>query len=223
MSFTRALSAKESSIIRWFRFVLLLFGLVGTLLAATAVGAAVFYVDAARPDDFGDGTTWGTAKQTIAAGIAVSAPGDVILIKYGTYVAAGAIELSTDRKITSDDGTHDGWDSAVPDPSQCLVTGADLNRVFTISGAAVTGATSLRGLQILHGQATYSGPDPNNGYGGGIYISGDADPVIEQCWITDNVAGTVYNGYGGGIACDGSGTDPTICHCRINDNVGTTN
>jgi len=216
MSLTKAFPQKESTIVNLLRVIPLLLGLIGALLTATVVEASVFYVDAARPDDLGDGTTWATAKLTIPAAIAVSAPGDEILVKYGSYVAVGAIHLSTDRKITSDDGTHDSFETAAPDPSQCVISGANLNRIFTITGISVTGETSIRGFQIVQGRAT-NDPMPTNG--GGILISGDADPVIEQCWIIGNTAGHSGNGTGGGIACLDSGTNPTIHDCRISTNL----
>jgi hypothetical protein len=192
---------------------------IGTAIA----GATVNYVDAARPNDSGDGLTWATAKQTIPAAIAVSAPGDEILIKYGGYVAVSPIQLTSDRRVTSDDGTHNSFDSAVPDADQCTITGADLHRIMTISGESVTDATTIRGLTATHGRATYDGADPNYGYGGGILIEGGADPLIEQCSFLSSTAGTVWGGYGGGIACTGSGTSPAIHHCRVAANIAATN
>ncbi len=201
--------------------------LVAALAALTAVmvttaAATVYYVDAARPDDSGSGLTWTTAKQTIPAAIAASIAGDEILIKYGGYVAVSPIGLTSDRKITSDDGTHGSFDSSAPDADQCIITGADLHRVLTISGASVTDATSIRGLAMVHGRATYDGPDPNFAYGGGILIEAGADPLIEQCSILSNTAGTVRNGYGGGIACKDAGTSPAIHHCRVAANTAAT-
>ncbi len=50
-----------------------------------AAHAATYYVDAARSDDSGNGTSWQTAKKTIAAGIGIMAGGDTLIIKSGTY------------------------------------------------------------------------------------------------------------------------------------------
>jgi hypothetical protein len=55
-----------------------------------------------------------------------------------------------------------------------------------------------------------------------MYIAGGADPVIEHCWITGNKATASSTGYGGGIACSGSGTEPVIDNNLIEDNTAST-
>ncbi len=189
-------------------------------LLADAGGAlgSTYFVDTAQPDNTGDGQTWETTKRTIGAGIAASAAGDTILVKYGTYVITTACNLTSDRKITSDDGNHTTWDGAAIDSSQCVIDADAQCRVFTLAGAAITRETQVRGFGMTGGDATYEG-DPNYAYGGGIYISDGASPIIERCWITGNLAGAVRNGYGGGIACCGEGTDAEIRRCWISDNT----
>lgn len=193
------------------------------LLCVVSAGRAVastYYVDAARPDDAGDGLSWAAAKQTIQAAIGASAMGDTILVKYGTYAPSGAILIDSTRLLTSDDGTHDSWDSADHDSSLCVVSPSTVKRVFTISGAAVTTATRIRGFKITGGVATSESPGAL--YGGGIYVAGDADPTIEHCWVTGNTASKSGNGYGGGIACRGAGTEAVIRYCKIDHNIGST-
>jgi len=116
-----------------------------------------------------------TAKQTIGAAITASAAGDTILVKYGLYPVTDDLELSGNRCLGSDDGTHASWDAALPDSSQCIVSADATCRVMTITGAAVTAATIVRGFTLTGGDATSEG-DPNYGYGGGLDISGGADP-----------------------------------------------
>ncbi len=193
--------------------------LVMSTLAAGQAGASTFYVDAARPDDLGDGLSWGTAKQTIGAAISASAGGDTILVKYGLYAPGEAILIDSTRLITSDDGTHNSWDSADPDSSMCIVSPSLPTRVFTITGVLVTSATRLRGLQITGGEATST--TPNSKYGGGIYIAGGAKPIIENCWITGNTATTSSYGYGGGIACRDAGTEPVFRYNNIGNNTAS--
>jgi hypothetical protein len=183
--------------------------------------AGVYYVDTARPDDSGDGTTWAAAKKTVQAGIDAGGAGDTVLVKHGTYSISMACSLTTDRKITSDDGTHDSWDTAVPDSSQCTIEAQSTSRVFTIKGPAVTAATQIRGLKMKNGIATGEG-DPSNAYGGGIHVAEGASAIIENCWVTDNTAGTDYNGYGGGVACSDAGSSLIIRYCRITYNIGST-
>ena len=193
---------------------------VFSTLGFAGARASVYYTDAARPDDSGDGLTWLTAKQTIQAAINTADLGDTILVKYGLYSIGTDIVIDSTRVLTSDDGTHDSWDSAVPDPSLCTVSPTVVSRVFTITGAMVTNATRLRGFQITGGNAT--GESPGSMYGGGIYVAGGADPVIEGCWITGNRGHTGSNGYGGGIACRGAGTEVVIRDCLIENNFGST-
>lgn len=66
---------------------MLAFVFAATLLAISAT-AGTIYVDAARPDDTGDGLTPATAKQTIAAGIPLLVSGDTLSIATGTYTEA---------------------------------------------------------------------------------------------------------------------------------------
>lgn len=62
--------------------------LVGLCCASATASAATFYVDAARPDDSGDGTSLATAKRTISAGIALLASGDELVVADGVYTGA---------------------------------------------------------------------------------------------------------------------------------------
>lgn len=190
----------------------------------TATHAATYYVDAAQPDDDGDGVTWETAKKTIGAGISVSTPGDTILVKYGIYLLSGtSLSLTDDRCLTSDDGTHATWESAAHDSSQCIIDAGYLSRVFEISGVDVTDATVIRGFMITGGDASDAAIEPDGG--GGILIADGADPIVENCWIRLNQASTTgWNGVGGGICVVDhpapDGTAPTIQHCDISENLG---
>lgn len=187
---------------------------------ATPAGAAEYYVDAARPDDSGDGLSWATAKQTIQAAIDASADGDVLLVKYGDYSIGASLQLTSDRKITSDDGTHDSYETAVPDRSACTVLASGASRVLTVTGSAVTFSTFVRGLTITGGNATTESPGTRTG--GGIYVGDGAEVWIEGCLITDNTAGGVTTAYGGGAAAVGAGTRMTLYGCRVSGNVAAT-
>jgi parallel beta-helix repeat protein len=61
------------------------------LLATNAVFATDYYVDAARPNDNGAGTTAATAKKTLQAIVTNVAlkGGDVVYVRAGTYTVAG--------------------------------------------------------------------------------------------------------------------------------------
>ena len=54
------------------------------VIAGIPAHATVYYVDADRPDDTGDGLSWPTAMQQIQTAVDSSAVGDTLLVKYGT-------------------------------------------------------------------------------------------------------------------------------------------
>jgi hypothetical protein len=196
--------------------------LVLLVLLAPPVGATVYYADAARPDDSGDGRSWGTAKQTIQATIDASAAGDTILVKYGDYSITAAILLTSDRRMTCDDGTHDSWDSAVFLYNACRIVAGGSTRVFTVTGPGVTYGTTLRGFAMRGGNATTESPGPSAG--GGLYIGGGATPYIEQCLIASNIAHTSGSAtaQGGGVACVGTGSAAIIMNSWIHGNTAST-
>lgn len=80
---------------------------VVVLLAASfPAWAATYYVDSARTDNSGAGNSWGSAKKTIAAGVALLSSGDTLKIKTGTYAEAVniATRFNTPTRIETDDG-----------------------------------------------------------------------------------------------------------------------
>jgi len=60
-------------------------GLTGQDIAQIVHGRKTYYVDSTRADNTGDGTTWDTAKKTIAAATALMTHGNRIEIALGTY------------------------------------------------------------------------------------------------------------------------------------------
>lgn len=72
------------------------------LLFSFAAQAGVFYVDASRPDDRGDGTSWVTAKKTITAAVnLIVAPGNTIYIAEGFYGGTTSRFLLNDVKFSN--------------------------------------------------------------------------------------------------------------------------
>ena len=183
---------------------------------AAPVRAAVYFVDAARPDDSGAGTSWGAAKKTIQAAIDASGAGDTILVKYGTYSITSSLTLSgKDIRLTSDDGDGTGWNDAAPQRGNCTIDANDNCRVFTITGSAVTTATVIQGFTITDGLAEAETTGAH--HGGGIYIA-DASPTIRDNLITGNW-GSNSTGNGGGICYVGSAAE--IRNNTISSNQGT--
>lgn len=62
----------------------------------------LFYVDAARPDDSGNGLTAVAAKKTVAAGLALmTTAGDVVEVAAGTYTQASALVVPVAGSATA--------------------------------------------------------------------------------------------------------------------------
>ena len=70
---------------RRYRMAVAAGGVIAALLAAGCLQAATIYVNAAQPDDTGDGLTWGAAKQTLGAALSQAGSGDEIWVAAGTY------------------------------------------------------------------------------------------------------------------------------------------
>jgi hypothetical protein len=200
-------------------FVLLLISLV---FSQSQLLATTYYVSAAGNN--GAATSWAAAKTSIQGAINIASNGDVILVKYATYNIASQINLgSKNLRITSDDGTATSWETATPDSSQCIIDANRSGRVFAFDNSAITNSTRIRGFKITGGDGSVL--SLNRQMGGGIIIKAGADPIIENCWITDNLAcnTTLYlplAALGGGIFIQGS--SPIIQNNLLSGNIGTT-
>jgi hypothetical protein len=116
---------------------------------AEATGPTAYYVDAARPDDTGNGTSWATAKQKLQSAIALATTnGDTINVAAGTYTEHLVIANKANLTLKSKDGaattiisarqTHGG----TPDPGVAIrcssgitIDGFSVNDViFNVSG-----------------------------------------------------------------------------------------
>ncbi len=202
-------------------FTLALFVLT---LGSTSFGVArgaVFFVDAARPDDSGAGTSWTTAKQTIGAALTAAADGDTVLVKYGTYNLTNSLIIADKNvKLTSDDGTATGWDDADFDRDQCTIDAQGNCRILAISGVAVTNETVVRGFTMRNGKATNE--TTRQHAAGGILCDSAAGPVIEWNTITNCVGSDGdHSPGGGGLGCFGW-SNVTIRHNIITWNTAST-
>lgn len=176
-------------------FLGLALGLITMALALPAHGQVVCYVDHHRPDDSGDGFSWGTAKMTIQAAVDISAPSlcDQIWVAEGFYVLTtpllidyrspdiyggfevGDIQLSQ-RNWVANQTTIDGNDAV----EHVIVV---QNQAYPIiDGFTITGGTDW---------------DSNNDEGGGIHITHCGVPEIRNNFIHNN--GNPTYGHGGGI------------------------
>ena len=117
--------------------------------------------------------------ESIQAAINGAIDGDTILIAAGTYTES--LTLSKPVSLT---GVSSGTTIVHAVPGQ---------RVLTVTGSAISNSVIVAGLTFAGGDATEDG--------GGVLITGDAQPLIQDVTLRDNQVGD----YGGGIyAADGS-------------------
>jgi len=176
------------------------------------IPAVTYYVDAARPDDAGDGVSSETAKKTIQAAIDLANGSDRIRIAPGLYNE----EIST-----------------LGHP--ILVTSLNANDPNTVARTILTGTLAIQnsegpgcvvaGLTIVAGYSfglvcSNSSPTIRNcvftgslGWGDGAIQLDNAAPTISHCTIGGNCAGWI----GAGIYCQSS--TPVIRNCIIAGNV----
>lgn len=220
---------------------------VGVVLTLATSHGAVYYVDAARPDDSGAGTNWATAKRTIQAAVDLAYPGDIVLVTNGVYDAGGAVTpgafLSNRVCITVPITVQ-----SVGGPAVTLIKGQGplgTNAVrcayLSTSGAMLAGFTLTNGgtrlvgvTQDTHGGAAY-GPNAvlSNcvitgnaaASGGGVYGGTLYDCTLEQNYAVSRAGGaymaTLSNCWVRGNRSDsvGGGTaQSTLYHCTLVDN-----
>ena len=145
-----------------------------------------------------------------------SVDGDTIYLAQGTYTGAGDAVIDVTENVT----LLGGWDGTtttpiVRDPEIYPTTldGENSRRVVHISGDI---APTLDGLIITRGDASTAAVDP--GYGGGIYCTTQADPIITNNKIIDNIGYTSDTewGSGGGIYITNSDGIPKSAVVRDN-------
>ena len=133
-------------------------------------------------------------QPTIQAGILAASPGDVVLVRPGTY--AETIDfLGKSIMVRSIQGAE-----------ETVVDGHGEGSVVTFDSGEGAG-TVLDGFTITNGAGTEIG---SGSYGGGIFCS-RSDPTIEHCTLTGNSAE-----YGSGLYCGHA--SPTLEDCRIAQN-----
>ena len=189
------------------------------------------YVDNAGGDDSNDGLSWATAKKTIQASIYSAVDGDDVLVKYGSYNITSPIDFSgANIRLASDDGTHNSYENATKDATQCTIDASGNCGVFYFHNGETSDAV-VAGFTIKNGSGEFGGgieclsssPTISNNiistnssdYGGGIYCQ-ESSPVIEYNTISGNTA----TNNGGGINCYQA--DATIVNNTISNNTATT-
>jgi len=214
--------------------LLISFSLAGQCLATV-------FVDKDAPSG-GDGNSWGSAYQTIQAGID-DALDEEVWVAAGTYVEAitmkdgvavyggftGTETLLSQRDFHAnvtiiDASTVDGGVPADHVVVMDTITNARLDG-FTVTGGTADGA-DLGGKgggilcmsvddsnTIANCTITNNSTDVLYGQGGGMYLE-DSTPAITRCTVTSNVAGQL--GRGGAFYCRAS--SPTFADCTVSNN-----
>lgn len=202
---------------------------------AFRLSAAVYHVDAARPDDAGDGASWATAKKTIQAAVDASTTGDTVLVTNGVYNTGVRPTPNYDlnnRVLISKAITV----RSVNGSAVTFIEGSGTNFFGTASAIRcvyLSNNAKLEGFTLRHG-ATYayaSGASLSVFVGGGVYAANTycelRNCVIEQC--TAALGGGAYNGTcytctlvrnratnGGGAVCLS-----TLRSCLLSDNTAS--
>lgn len=176
------------------------------------------YVSSSATDDSGAGTSWETAKKTIAAGLAAVGGSGAVFVKAGSYsidaelmIPAGVTVMGgyepsstgTDTSLRNLPGANLHWNNS----SWCtIITGSGSHRIATVNGM-------LDGCVIRHGFTST--------YGGGVLIDGGTVCycVIKECDAIDDVEGKAE---GGGAYVQNNGTllNSVVTECRGDKGAG---
>lgn len=177
---TRKISnAKRGKKMHKVTFLFLVFSL---LTCSLSWAATTYYVDAARPDDTGDGLSWATAKKTVGAAITAAANGDIIELAGGTFGGFTLNKRLTIIGAGKSGGTTINSAVTLNAPVDGVARMVLKNLAISIaSGYAITISGSKATLENISAQCTS---------GGAINIGATiSDLVIESCNL-DNCAGS---------------------------------
>jgi len=213
--------------------------------AAATVSYADVYVDAARPDDSGNGSSWATAKKYIQSGIDIVSTGGTVHVAAGTYNEYN-IHISQSFNLVG------------AGARTTIIDGGGLGQVLCIA-SYVGQANTISGFTIQNGhvgwpdsdEVNVQGAGPGMPVGGGVYVALHHVVIMNDCTIRDNMSdfmgGGIYNAgelslnrctlsgntagsYGGGIANFVDGPNPapspiavsngkmTLTNCTISGN-----
>lgn len=160
---------------------------------ASAGFGATYYVDPARPDNNGAGTSWATAEKTINAAVAdCAASGDTIYLKNATHILAANVLVNA-KSITikseteefgsithlSESADHNAW--------TCVITGGSTYYIAVNGGSTV----DISGVKFTGFTNTTSGPILVRGQ-----VAGNTALTLSRCCFYNNsstAGGAVYS------------------------------
>lgn len=182
---------------------------------SVAYAQTTIFVSSTAANDNGNGQSWETAKQTVAAGIAAAGDNGTVYVKAGSYsvgtqlsIPAGVsvkggyrLALSgTDTTGRELPGTNSRWENA----GVCtILSGGGSNRIAVVNGL-------LEGCIVRNGVTT--------GQGGGVLIDGGTVRycVIREC---DAIHESARTAEGGGVYIRNGGllTNCVVTECRADN------
>ena len=206
-------SGKYSEIGRRSVFLSLLLWLLIQSYAQTHV-----FVSSSATDDTGDGTTWATAKKTLAAGITAANGNGTVYVMAGDYattaelvVPAGVrlqggyqqISEASDTTLRRLPGVNAHW----TDNTWCtIITGAGSHRIATVNG-------TMEGCVVRNGHSST--------IGGGLLLDGG---TARYCVIkeSDAINDDDADAEGGGVYIRNNGVliNSVVTECRADNGVG---
>lgn len=119
------------------------------MTVGTVAIAATFYVSPLG-DDARDGRSWGSAKRTIAAGLAVAARGDNVFVRFGTYRESVTVPAAV-RLYGSFRGDESSAGERNREAYPTVLDGTGLSTVVTLA-AGSTFETVFDGFRIVQGE-----------------------------------------------------------------------
>ncbi len=159
--------------------------------------STLFYADASRPDDSGDGLSWATAKQTIQAAVDLAADGDTVLVTNGVYNIGTRLTpggLFNNRLVITNAITVKSVDGAavtvIEGSGEGTYDTADAIRCVCMSAGVLDGFTLRGGAAVAHWTST----DERDKSGGCVSMYGAApDTTVRNCLV---YGGEAYDGGG---------------------------
>ncbi len=198
-------------------------------VSLTPVKAITYYVDAARPDNSGAGTTWATAEKELQVAINEAVSGDQVWVKAGTYKPTTGADRTISFSMKNGVAIYGGFTGAETLLSQrneiynfsilsgdllgndIGVTNNGENSYHVFSNNGLNSTAVLDGFTVRGGNANLlTAPGC---FGGGMYNE-NAAPTIRNSLFLYNVAQ-----YSGGAIYSSTGTGTlTITNCVFNNN-----
>ena len=161
-------------------------------------------MDAARPDDAGDGLAWATAKQTIQAAVDLTVSNDTVLVTNGVYATGESVApgyACSNRVVI----TKDVIVQSVNGPAATIIQGQGPPGDSAVRCIYMSSGT-LIGFTLTNGSTWTSGNYDYDCSGGGVSMYG-GNGMASNCLISGNAA------YSGGGTCYG-----TVINCMISGN-----